>query len=43
MATDAGKSLCTFWVLLALGESTVGVIISPLKAPIDQQAHAYVP
>ena len=39
--TGAGKSLCMFLVPLALGESTVGVIISPLKAPIDQQVHMY--
>ena len=34
MATGAGKSLCMF---LAIGESAVGVIISPLSALMDQQ------
>lgn len=37
MATGAGKSLCMFLVPLALGESAIGVVISPLNALMQQQ------
>ena len=37
MATGAGKSLCMFLAPLAIGESAIGVIISPLNALMDQQ------
>lgn len=37
----SGKSLCMFLAPLAIGESTVGVIISALKALMDQQVNAY--
>ena len=37
MATGAGKSLCMFLAPLAIGESAIGVIISPLSALMDQQ------
>ena len=37
MATGSGKSLCFLLVPLAVGPSAVGIIISPLKALMDQQ------
>lgn len=41
VCTNGGKFLCMFLVALALGESTVGVEITPLKAFTDQQVNAY--
>ena len=37
MATGSGKSLCIFLAPLAVGESAVGVVISPLNALMEQQ------
>ena len=37
MATGSGKSLCMFLPPLCVGESDMGVIISPLKGLMDQQ------
>ena len=37
MATGAGKSLCLFLAPLAIGNSAIGVVISPLNALMDQQ------
>ena len=37
MATGAGKSLCMFLAPLSMGESAIGVVISPLNALMDQQ------
>lgn len=37
MATGSGKSLCMFLAPLAMGESAIGVVISPLSALMDQQ------
>ena len=37
MATGAGKSLCMFLAPLAVGNSAIGVVISPLNALMDQQ------
>ena len=37
MATGAGKSLCMFLAPLALSETAVGVIISPLNCLMEQQ------
>lgn len=37
MATGAGKLLCIYFVPLAMGTSTVGVVISPLNGLMDQQ------
>lgn len=37
MATGSGKSLCTFLACLALAESAIGVVISPLNALKEQQ------
>ena len=37
MATGAGKSLCMFLAPLALSETAVGVVISPLNCLMEQQ------
>ena len=37
MATGAGKSLCMFLPPLAIGESAIGVVISPLNALMEEQ------
>ena len=37
MATGSGKSLCMFLAPLALAESAIGVVISPLNALMEQQ------
>ena len=37
MATGAGKSLCMFLAPLAISESAVGVVISPLNGLMEQQ------
>lgn len=37
MATGSGKSLCIFLVPLALNDSAMGIVISPLNALMDQQ------
>lgn len=37
MATGAGKSLCMFLAPLAVSESAVGVVISPLNCLMEQQ------
>lgn len=41
MATGAGKSLCMYLAPLALGESAVGVVISPLNALMEQQVQVF--
>ena len=42
MATGAGKSLCMYLAPLALGESAVGVVISPLNALMEQQVQVFL-
>ena len=37
MATGAGKSLCMFLGPLAINESAIGMIISPLNGLMEQQ------
>ena len=37
MATGAGKSLCIFLPPLAVSDSAIGVVISPLNGLMDQQ------
>ena len=37
MATGAGKSLCMFLAPLAIGDSAIAVVISPLNALMDEQ------
>jgi ATP-dependent helicase YprA (DUF1998 family) len=37
MATGSGKSLCMFLVPLAVSDSGMGIVISPLNALMDQQ------
>ena len=37
MATGAGKSLCIFLPPLAVNDSAIGVVISPLNGLMDQQ------
>ena len=37
MATGAGKSLCIFLAPLAMSESALGIVISPLNGLMDQQ------
>lgn len=37
MATGSGKSLCMFLVPLAINDSAMGIVISPLNALMDQQ------
>ena len=37
MATGAGKSLCILLAPLALSDSAVGIVISPLNGLMDQQ------
>ena len=39
MSTGAGKTLCMFLPPLAMSEFSVGVIISPLNAIMDEQVH----
>ena len=41
MATGSGKSLCMFLVPLAVSDSGMGVVISPLNALMDQQVRIY--
>ena len=41
MATGSGKSLCMFLVSLAVSDSGMGVVISPLNALMDQQVRIY--
>ena len=40
MSTGAGKTLCMFLPPLAMSGSSVGVIISPLNAIMDEQVLA---
>ena len=42
MATGAGKSLCIFLAPLALSDSAVGIVISPLNGLMDQQVSIVV-
>ena len=42
MATGSGKSLCFFLVPLAIDPRSVGVIISPMKGPMDQQVYRLI-
>ena len=42
MATGSGKSLCMFLVPLALSESAMGLVISPLNALMEQQVTEYL-
>ena len=37
MATGSGKSLCMFLAPLAMSETAIGVVISPLNALMQQQ------
>ena len=37
MATGSGKSLCMFLVPLAINDSAMGVVISPLNVLMEQQ------
>ena len=39
MATGSGKSLCMFLPPLAASDVSIGVIISPLNALMDQQVY----
>ena len=39
MATGSGKSLCMFLVPLAINDSAMGIVISPLNALMDQQVN----
>ena len=39
MSMGAGKTLCMFLPPLAMSESSVGVIISPLNAIMDEQVY----
>lgn len=41
MCTGAGKTLCMFLPPLAMSESSVGVVISPLNAIMDEQVHVH--
>ena len=42
MATGAGKSLCLFLGPLAVSDSAMGVIISPLIGLMDQQVRSII-
>ena len=42
MATGAGKSLCLFLAPLAISESAVGVVISPLNGLMEQQVRNFM-
>ncbi len=42
MATGAGKSLCIFLVPLAVSDTAMGVVISPLNALMEQQVRISV-
>ena len=37
MATGSGKSLCMFLPPLCVGENAMGIVVSPLKALMEQQ------
>lgn len=42
MATGAGKSLCMFLAPLAVSESAVGVVVSPLNGLMEQQVSNFM-
>ena len=42
MATGSGKSLCMFLPPLAANDNSMGVIISPLNALMDQRVCSFV-
>ena len=42
MATGAGKSLCMFLAPLAVSESAVGVVVSPLNGLVEQQVSNFM-
>lgn len=42
MATGAGKSLCMFLAPLAVSESAIGVVVSPLNGLMEQQVSNFM-